>query len=221
MPKQTKKIVVLISGNGSNLQAIIDKLHHKCIDNVPIEITAVISNKKQAFGLERAKKASIQPIFIDAKQGGSREAYDQKLINTLDVLQPDLIVLAGFMRILSATFVQHFSGKILNIHPSLLPKYAGLNTHQRVIDAKENEHGASVHFVTATLDAGPVVLQAKVPVFKEDTRQELAKRVLTHEQQIYPLAIQWFLFSRLKMQGEHAILDGNILPLNGQSALTS
>jgi phosphoribosylglycinamide formyltransferase-1 len=218
MLKQTKKIVVLISGSGSNLQAIIDKLHHKSIDNVPIEITAVISNKKQALGLERAKKANIQAIFIDAKKGGSREDYDKKLINALDVLQPDLIVLAGFMRILSATFIRHFAGKILNIHPSLLPKYTGLNTHQRVIDAKENEHGASVHFVTATLDAGPVVIQAKVPVFKEDTIQELAKRVLTQEHQIYPLAIQWFLFSRLKMQGDHAILDGTILPKNGKPA---
>ncbi|MCK5819725.1 MAG: phosphoribosylglycinamide formyltransferase [Psychromonas sp.] len=213
MTKHTKKIVVLISGSGSNLQAIIDKLHNKTIDNVAIEITAVISNKKHAFGLERAKKASIQTIFVDAKKVNSREAFDQQLIKEINVLQTDLIVLAGFMRILTAAFVRRFSGKILNIHPSLLPKYTGLNTHQRVIDAKENEHGASVHFVTETLDSGPVVLQAKVPIYKEDTEQELAKRVLIQEHQIYPLAIQWFLFSRLKMQDDHAILDGNILSI--------
>lgn len=213
MTKHTKKIVVLISGSGSNLQAIIDKLHNKTIDNVAIEITAVISNKKHAFGLERAKKACIQTIFVDAKKVSSREAFDQQLTKEINVLQTDLIVLAGFMRILTAAFVRRFSGKILNIHPSLLPKYTGLNTHQRVIDAKENQHGASVHFVTEALDGGPVVLQAKVPVYEEDTQQELAKRVLIQEHQIYPLAIQWFLFSRLKMQNDHAILDGNVLPI--------
>ena len=221
MPNPTKKIVVLISGSGSNLQAIIDKVHKT--QDESFEIVAVISNKEQAFGLERATKAGIKTRFIndestDGKVKDSREAYDKKLILEIDGLDADLIVLAGFMRILSADFVNKYAGNILNIHPSLLPKYTGLNTHQRAIDANESEHGASVHFVTAELDGGPVILQAKVPVFDDDTADDLAERVLTQEHQIYPLVIQWFLTSRLEMQNDNAILDEIALPKNGYAA---
>ena len=215
MPKQTKKIAVLISGSGSNLQAIIDKLHNQKITDEQFEIVAVISNKAEAFGLERAKKADINTLFIDDKGAISRVDYDQKLMNEIDKLDVDIIVLAGFMRILSANFVNKYAGKILNIHPSLLPKYTGLNTHQRAIDANDHEHGASVHFVTAELDGGPVILQAKVPVFDDDNADDLAERVLTQEHQIYPLVIQWFLTGRLLMDNEQAVLDGLILAKNG------
>ena len=215
MPKQTKKIAVLISGSGSNLQAIIDKLHNQKITDEQFEIVAVISNKAEAFGLERAKKADINTLFIDDKGAISRVDYDQKLMNEIDKLDVDIIVLAGFMRILSANFVNKYAGKILNIHPSLLPKYTGLNTHQRAIDANDHEHGASVHFVTAELDGGPVILQAKVPVFDDDNADDLAERVLTQEHQIYPLVIQWFLTERLLMDNEQAVLDGLILAKNG------
>ena len=218
MPKQIKKIAVLISGSGSNLQAIIDKLHKQKFVNDTFEIVAVISNKAEAFGLERAKKAGIQTRVIDNKGIASRDDYDQRLINELDELKADVIVLAGFMRILSAPFVNKYAGKILNIHPSLLPKYAGLNTHQRAIDEKESVHGASVHFVTAELDGGPVILQAKVPVFEDDSVDDLAERVLTQEHQIYPLVIQWLLTERLTMSNGKAMLDGQVLALDGYAA---
>ena len=218
MPKQIKKIAILISGSGSNLQAIIDKLHKQEFSNTHFEIVAVISNKAQAFGLERATKADIETIVIDDKGMTSRADYDQKLISEIDELNVDVIVLAGFMRILSANFVDKYAGKILNIHPSLLPKYTGLNTHQRAIDAKDSEHGASVHFVTAELDGGPVILQAKVPVFEDDTSDDLSERVLTQEHQIYSLVIQWFLTSRLTMNNEKAVLDGHVLAPDGYAA---
>lgn len=215
MPKQTKKIAVLISGSGSNLQAIIDKLHNQKITDEQFEIVAVISNKAEAFGLERAKKAKINTVFVDDKACKSRVDYDHKLINEIDKLDVDVIILAGFMRILSSNFVNKYTGKILNIHPSLLPKYTGLNTHQRAIDANDHEHGASVHFVTAELDGGPVILQAKVPVFDDDNADDLAERVLTQEHQIYPLVIQWFLTDRLVMNNEQAVLDHLVLAKNG------
>ena len=196
----TKKIVVLISGTGSNLQALTDKLHKQQIDGQQAEIVAVISNKADAYGLERAREANIPAILVESKGVASREAYDALLSAELDKLQPDLILLAGFMRILTTDFVNQYQGKMLNIHPSLLPKYQGVNTHQRAIDAGDKEHGASVHFVTPELDSGPTVLQAKVPIFAEDTAQDLADRVLTQEHQIYALAAAWFVSGRLEMQ---------------------
>jgi len=214
----TKKIVVLLSGNGSNLQNIIDKLHNTELNNQHVEIVAVLSNKADAYGLQRAQDAGIKHKAIISKGVSSREQYDALLSREIDQYQPDLIVMAGFMRILSAQFIDKYTGKMLNIHPSLLPKYQGINTHQRAIDAGDSAHGASVHFVTEELDSGATVLQARVPVFSEDSAKDLAERVLTQEHLIYPLAIQWFLSGRLSMVNNHALLDGLILPANGYAA---
>jgi len=214
----TKKVVVLISGSGSNLQALMDKLHKKQVNDQQIEIVAVISNKADAYGLERAREANIPAIVVVSKGIASREQYDALLAAELDKLQPDLILLAGFMRILTSDFVNQYQGKMLNIHPSLLPKYPGVNTHQRAIDAGDKEHGATVHFVTPELDSGPTVLQAKVPIFVEDTAQDLAERVLTQEHQIYALAASWFVSNRLTMQGQYAYLDDKQLGEFGYAA---
>ncbi|MEJ6122552.1 phosphoribosylglycinamide formyltransferase [Vibrio sp. 2-Bac 85] len=214
----SKKIVVLISGSGSNLQALMDKLHKQQINNQHVEIVAVISNKADAYGLERAREANIPAILVASKGVASRDQYDALLAAELEQLQPDLILLAGFMRILTSDFVNQYQGKMLNIHPSLLPKYPGVNTHQRAIDAGDEAHGATVHFVTPELDSGPTVLQAKVPVFAEDTAQDLADRVLTQEHQIYALAASWFVGDRLKMQDQFAYLDGKQLEQFGYAA---
>ncbi|MCW8994355.1 MAG: phosphoribosylglycinamide formyltransferase [Psychromonas sp.] len=214
----TKKIVVLISGNGTNLQALIDKLHNSKLADQKIEIVAVFSNKADAYGLQRATEAGIYNQVISNEATDSREQYDALLSAEIDKFQPDLILMAGFMRILSTTFVLKYLGKMLNIHPSLLPKYRGVNTHQKAIDAGDSEHGATVHFVTPALDSGPTVVQAKVPVFTEDKAEDLAARVLTQEHLIYPLAAQWFLSSRLKMVNNQAVLDGNLLPQDGYAA---
>ncbi|MEP1551121.1 MAG: phosphoribosylglycinamide formyltransferase [Paraglaciecola sp.] len=203
-----KSIVVLVSGNGSNLQAIIDNItQHK----IHAKVVAVFANKQNAYGLTRAKNAGIPAVFIDHKEFASREEYDQEMMERIDQYSPDLIVLAGFMRILTANFVEHYQGRMLNIHPSLLPKYKGLDTHQRAIEAGDDEHGASVHFVTAELDGGPVVLQSKVPIFASQNAEELADRVQQQERQMYPLVISWFCADRLKMIGNHAELDGQLL----------
>lgn len=200
-------IAVLISGHGSNLQAIIDAIQQ----GLPAEICVVISDRENAHGLTRAKQAGISTEVVKAAKDMSREDYDRKLLDRIDHYQPGLIVLAGFMRILSDNFVTHYSGKMINIHPSLLPKFRGLNTHQRAIDAGETWHGASVHFVTPELDGGPVILQARVPIHADDTAETLANRVLQQEHQIYPLAIRWFADSRLKCRNEQAYLDKQLL----------
>lgn len=208
----SSRIVVLISGGGTNLQAIIDA----CTDSAyPAEVVGVISNKEDVYGLTRAKDADIATVALSHKTFDSREDYDQALIKKIDAFDADLIVLAGFMRILTPDFVQHYQGKLLNIHPSLLPKYQGLNTHQRAIDAGDEVHGVSVHFVTEELDGGPVILQAKVPVFEGDTSDDLAARVHEQEHRIYPLVVKWFAEKRLEMQGDNAVLDGNVLPISG------
>ncbi|WP_408900727.1 phosphoribosylglycinamide formyltransferase [Photobacterium piscicola] len=209
-------IVVLISGNGSNLQAIIDSCTNGIIKNG--RIAAVISNKADAYGLKRAQFANIETASIAATDYANRQDYDQALIEKIDAYQPDVIVLAGFMRILSASFVNHYQGRMLNIHPSLLPKYTGLNTHQRAIDAGDREHGTSVHFVTEELDGGPVILQAKVPIFTTDSVDDVIERVQQQEHNIYPLVIQWLLTQRLLMQNGAAVLDGNQLPPQGYAA---
>jgi phosphoribosylglycinamide formyltransferase-1 len=211
----SSKIVVLISGGGTNLQAIIDA----CTDsNYPAEVVGVVSNKADAYGLTRAQNSDIDTVTLSHKDFASREDYDQALIKKIDFFDADLIVLAGFMRILTPNFVQHFQGKLLNIHPSLLPKYQGLNTHQRAIDAGDDVHGVSVHFVTEELDGGPVILQAKVPVFEGDTSDDLAARVHEQEHRIYPLVVKWFAEQRLSMQGDDAVLDDNVLPVSGYAA---
>ncbi|MEY8214057.1 MAG: phosphoribosylglycinamide formyltransferase [Colwellia sp.] len=211
----SSKIVVLISGGGTNLQAIIDA----CTDsNYPAEVVGVVSNKADAYGLTRAQNSDITAVTLSHKDFASREDYDQALIKKIDSFDADLIVLAGFMRILTPSFVQHFQGKLINIHPSLLPKYQGLNTHQRAIDAGDDVHGVSVHFVTEELDGGPVILQAKVPVFEGDTSDDLTARVHEQEHRIYPLVVKWFAEKRLSMQGDNAVLDGNVLPVTGYAA---
>lgn len=188
------RLVVLISGNGSNLQAIIDEINS---NNLPAQIVAVISNKADAFGLERAKKANIEHRVLSHQDYASREDFDVALKNLIDSFQPDLVILAGFMRILSNEFVEHFSHKMMNIHPSLLPKYKGLNTHQRAIDAGDKVHGCSVHFVTPELDDGPVILQATVEIKENDTAETLAERVHEQEHKIYPEAIRLFAENKI------------------------
>ena len=191
------RLVVLISGNGSNLQAIIDNIANK---SLPAQIVAVISNKADAYGLERAKKAGIEQHVLSYSDFTDREHYDRALKQLIDQYQPDLIILAGFMRILSDEFVVHYFNKMMNIHPSLLPKYKGLNTHQRALDAGENEHGCSVHFVTPKLDDGPVILQATVEIKEDDTAETLANRVHEQEHRIYPEAIRLFAENKLKLK---------------------
>ncbi len=203
---------MLISGNGSNLQALIDDIaEHK----IAAEIVAVISNKKDVYGLERAAQAEIASHVVSHKDYATREDYDTQLNSVIASYSPDLVVLAGFMRILTPWFVEQFTGKMLNIHPSLLPKYKGLDTHQRAIDAKDEVHGASVHFVTPELDGGPVVLQSKVPVFSDETASQLASRVQEQERQMYPLVVRWFCQKRLLMLNNKAYLDGNEIPSTG------
>ncbi len=181
------RLVILISGRGSNMQSIIRAIE---TDELDAEIVAVISNRPDAAGLQTAAAAGIETQLINHRDFDSREAFDSELARAIDTYQPDFVILAGFMRILTAEFVRHFAGKLINIHPSLLPKFKGLHTHQRAIEAGEKEHGASVHFVTAELDDGPVVLQAKVPVLADDTPESLAARVLVEEHKLYPDAIK-------------------------------
>lgn len=206
------RLVVLISGSGSNLQAIIDACQSGYIN---AEVAAVISNKADAYGLTRAKHAGIATQVLDHKQFATREDYDVALGQLISDFTPDLVVLAGFMRILTPSLVQKFKGKMLNIHPSLLPKYQGLNTHQRAIDANDAEHGVSVHFVTEELDGGPVVCQARVPILPDDTAESLAKRVHMQEHKLYPLVVKWFSEQRLKMEADYAVFDNKTLPLEG------
>ena len=191
------KIVVLISGGGSNLQAIIDGIQ---ADNIQAEISAVISNRADAFGIERAEKAGIDNHILDHTVFGSRESFDESLSQIIDSYEPDLIVLAGFMRILSDDFVEHFRGRMINIHPSLLPKYKGLNTHQRALDSDDKEHGASVHFVIPELDAGTVIIQGVVAIEANDTADTLQQRVHKVEHQIYPQAVKYLAEEGLSLK---------------------
>ena len=205
-------VVVLISGSGSNLQALIDSVAR---GENPARIAAVISNRADAYGLQRAKQAGIATELLDHKQFDGREAFDAALIQAIDAHQPDLVVLAGFMRILTPGFVQHYAGRLLNIHPSLLPRHKGLHTHQRALEAGDSEHGCSVHFVTEELDGGPLVVQAVLPVMADDTAESLASRVHQQEHQIYPLAVRWFAEGRLRLGAQGAMLDGEPLPASG------
>lgn len=205
-------VVVLISGSGTNLQAIIDGQQD---GSLPINISAVISNRPAVKGLERAQQANIPAIVVDHKEFSSRDAFDQHLMNTIDRYQPQLVVLAGFMRVLTEGFVNHYLGRLLNIHPSLLPLYPGLHTHQRAIDAGDSEHGTTVHFVTPQLDGGPAIIQAKVPVYAEDDADTLANRVLGQEHVIYPQAIRWFAEQKLTLKQGRAFLEGEPLGQSG------
>lgn len=209
---QTCNVVVLLSGTGSNLQALIDSTR---TGDSPVRIAAVISNRSDAYGLQRARGAGIDTRSLDHKAFDGREAFDSALIELIDAFKPQLVVLAGFMRILSADFVRHYEGRLLNIHPSLLPKYKGMHTHQRALDAGDSEHGCSVHFVTEELDGGPLVVQAVVPVESDDSAQSLAQRVHAQEHRIYPLAVRWFAEGRLILGDQGALLDGQLLAASG------
>jgi len=193
-PSAMKKIVILISGRGSNMEAMLAA-------RLPVNIAAVISNRPDARGLATAARAGIATRVVDHKAYAGREAFDAALAETIDSYTPDLVVLAGFMRILSPGFVTHYDGRLLNIHPSLLPSFPGLHTHERALAAGVKVHGATVHFVTADLDHGPVVIQAVVPVLEDDTPDSLAARVLREEHRIYPQAVRWFAEDRLRLEG--------------------
>lgn len=206
------RLVVLISGSGSNLQAFIDAIAD---GSLRADLQAVISNRADAGGLLRAQCAGITTHVLDHRDFASREAFDAALAQQVDEYQPDLVILAGFMRILTSTFVARFQGRLLNIHPSLLPKYPGLHTHQRAIDAGDRFAGATVHFVTDELDGGPPVLQARVPVHPGDDAASLAARVLEQEHRIYPLAARWFCEKRLRLDSGKAVLDDRPLPATG------
>ena len=199
------KTAILISGSGTNLQAFIDAVDHGGLN---LDIVVVFSNNPNAYGLQRAEKAGIPTACIQHADFPDREAFDAAVIAELDRFEPDLLILAGFMRILSANFVSHYSGKILNIHPALLPLYPGLNTHQRVLDAGDRWHGSTVHFVTEELDAGPRVLQGRLAVTPGETADELAARVQAVEHQIYPLAADWVGSGKVKFLNGQVLVDG-------------
>lgn len=199
------RVVVLISGSGSNLQAFIDGVAD---GSLPVEIASVISNKADAFGLQRAAQAGIATQVLSHRDYPDRESYDRALSAAIDAFRPDLVVLAGFMRILSDAFVSHYSGRLINIHPSLLPAFRGLHTHERALESGVQEHGCSVHFVIPELDAGPLIVQATVPVRPGDTATELQQRVQKQEHRIYPLAVRWLAEGRVKMRNDGVYLDG-------------
>jgi phosphoribosylglycinamide formyltransferase 1 len=203
-----KPIAVLISGRGSNMRALIE---HSRDSGSAYRVAAVLSDRADAAGLRAASEHGIPAHAVTAAPEVPRADYDQALSAAIDKYSPALVVLAGFMRILSAPFVEKYAGRILNIHPSLLPKYAGLHTHRRVLEAHEAEHGATVHFVTEQLDGGPPIIQARVAVAADDTEAALAARVQVQEHQIYPLAVQWFCEGRLRCEAGHAWLDGRRL----------
>ncbi|MDT8896240.1 phosphoribosylglycinamide formyltransferase [Halomonas sp. I1] len=211
-PAEARRVVVLISGNGSNLQALIEAQEH---DRLGGEIVAVVSNQADAYGLKRARDAGIDAVALPHREYESREAFDGALIKVIERHEPDLVVLAGFMRILTPRFVQRFLGRMLNIHPSLLPAYQGLHTHARALADGTTQHGCSVHFVTEELDGGPVALQAEVRIEDADSEQTLKDKVQAREHLILPIAVNWFLEGRLKLAGDAAAMDNTPLPPTG------
>ncbi len=208
----TARLAVLISGRGSNLQAFIDAC---ASGSLAAQISVVISNNPDAPGLGRAAAAGIATRCIDHRDYPDRQSFDLALARELDQWQVDLVILAGFMRILTPAFITPFSGRLLNVHPSLLPKYPGLNTHQRALDAGDREAGVTVHFVTLELDGGPPIIQARVPIHPDDTVETLAARVIVAEHLIYPLAVKWYIAGRLKLTDRGAYLDGRPIPATG------
>jgi phosphoribosylglycinamide formyltransferase-1 len=206
------KLAILVSGGGSNLQAFIESCASGELD---ANIAVVLSNKADAYGLERAAEAGISTAFIDHRDYAQREDFDRALVAALAGYEIDLVILAGFMRILTPVFINAYNGRLMNIHPSLLPQYPGLNTHQRAIDAGDTHAGTTVHFVTEELDGGPPVLQARVDIKPEDDAASLAAKVLVQEHRIYPLAAQWFAEGRLALDATGARLDGQRIPITG------
>lgn len=209
------RTVVLISGNGTNLQALLDARDN---GQLPTDIRSVISNHPQAAGLQRAVRAGLSTLVITHTRFPSREAYDEALIEAIDACETDLVVLAGFMRIFTDAFVERYLGRLINIHPSLLPEFRGLHTHRRALEAGRREHGCSVHFVTPEVDAGPVIIQSRISVSPEDTEEALARRVKLQEHRIYPLAVRWFAQGRLRLRNRRVWLDGR--PLDSPLVVT-
>lgn len=211
------RLVVLVSGSGSNLQAFIDRVAD---GSLPARIVAVISNRADAYALERAAHAGIATAVIDHRGFSSRETFDAALMARIDEYRPDLVVLAGFMRILTPAFVRHYAGRLLNTHPSLLPKYPGMDTHARAIAAGEREHGASVHFVTEELDGGPLVARTRVPVLPDDTPDSLKARVQAAEHRMYPQVACWLATGRLQHRPDGIFLDGRPVGATGIDVTT-
>jgi len=203
-----KNILVLISGSGSNLQALIEA--QKQADFFG-KIVAVISNKANVLGLERATSANIPALTLQHIDYPSREAFDTALAKTIKTYDPDLIILAGFMRILTTDFVENFRGKLLNIHPSLLPKYPGLHTHKRALENKDEYHGSSVHFVTEELDGGPLIAQSKTKIANDETEESLIKKVLKLEHQLYPQVAKWFVNDQIKLENNEVFFENKKL----------
>ncbi len=199
-----KKIVILISGRGSNMEAIVRA-------GLPAKVAAVISNRADATGLKFAVQSGVPAQVVDDREFSSREAFDAALAKAIDAHSPDLVALAGFMRILGGDFVRRYSGRLVNIHPSLLPAFPGLHTHRRAIEEGVKLHGCTVHFVTPQVDHGPIIVQAAVPVRTGDTEESLAARVLRQEHRVYPLAARWFLESRL-------VVENGVVRVNGPDA---
>lgn len=205
-----KRIVILISGRGSNMEAIVDAC---AAERWPATVAAVISNRPEARGLQFAASRGIAVEAVDHKQHETREAFDAELARVIDKYTPDLVVLAGFMRILTARFVEHYAGRMINIHPSLLPAFPGLHTHRRAIEAGCKLAGATVHYVTTELDHGPIVIQAVEPVRPDDTEDTLSQRILAKEHVIYPRAVRWIV------SGELEVRDGIVTHRAGESQL--
>ena len=201
-------LAILISGNGSNLQALLDA---GARGEIAIEPRLVVSDRPDAFGLQRAARAGVETRVLEASREGSRAAYDETLVTLLEPFAVELVALAGFMRILGSRAVRRYAGRMFNIHPSLLPRHRGLHTHRRVLEAGERVHGASVHFVTEELDGGPLIVQARVPVLPGDDAASLSARVQRVEHKIYPLAVGWFASGRLELCEGQARLDGERL----------
>ncbi|WP_290524889.1 phosphoribosylglycinamide formyltransferase [Alcanivorax sp.] len=206
------RLAVLISGSGTNLQAILNAISSGALH---AQIAVVLSNKADAGGLARASQAGIPTEVLDHRQFDSREHFDQAMIDKLTPYQPDTVVLAGFMRILSPLFVRHYTGRLINIHPSLLPKYRGLHTHARALEAGDSHHGCSIHFVTEELDGGPLIAQARVEIESNDTPDSLSNRVQVREHQLYPLVLEWRAEQRLWLGEQGVMLDGKPLPEQG------
>jgi phosphoribosylglycinamide formyltransferase-1 len=212
LSEQRLPVVILISGSGTNLQAIINGMQN---GSLPIDIRAVISNRPGVDGLQRAADAGIKTAVVDHTQYDSRDSFDAQMQKTIDAYKPKLVILAGFMRILSEGFVNHYLGRMLNIHPALLPDFPGLHTHERAIESAVQEHGASVHFVTTEVDGGPIIIQARVPVLGTDTADILAARVLEQEHRIFPEAIRLYAEGKITMQDNKVLLNGTALPKSG------
>jgi phosphoribosylglycinamide formyltransferase-1 len=206
-----KNIVILISGRGSNMEAIVRSAQTEQWESVlQARIAGVISNRPNAAGLAIARDLGVPTLALDHKIYATREAFDDALAQAIDAWQPDLVLLAGFMRVLTAGFVGRYAGRLMNIHPSLLPSFAGLDTHQRALDTGVKIHGSTVHFVTPDLDDGPIIIQAAVPVLAQDNASTLATRVLQQEHRIYPLAVRWFVEGQLQVE------QGRVRQLQGQ-----